>query len=115
MVPPQWAHCVINADPARRMVFGAFCDRQYGFVYDEIRAHGGLAWFPVLDQREEIRWEANPKYRASEISVRTTRPYPELGLRANTAMYEQFSSDPESLQWVSDPARVRDVWTDFQP
>ncbi|MGC8625371.1 MAG: glucose-6-phosphate isomerase family protein, partial [Phycisphaerae bacterium] len=33
VVPPGWAHCVINADPTGRMAFGAWCDRQYGFDY----------------------------------------------------------------------------------
>jgi glucose-6-phosphate isomerase, archaeal len=114
VVPPNWAHAVINADPERRMVFGAFCDRQYGFVYDEVRAHGGLAWFPILDEQQNIRWEANPKYRTSEISVRGPRAYPELGMRG-VAMYEQFTADPDSLQWVSEPARAEAVWKKFEP
>ena len=115
VVPPQWAHCVINADPERRLVLGAFCDRQYGFVYDEVRAHGGLAWFPVLNQRNEISWEANPKYRKSDLSVRSPRTYAELGVDANLAMYAQFSRDPGTLQWVSEPESVKEFWTDFEP
>lgn len=115
VVPPEWAHCVINADPRHLMVFGAFCDRQYAFIYDQIRAHGGLAWFPVLDQQQNIVWEPNPKYRSSEISVRGVRTYPELGLNPDIPMYEQFAADPESLQWVSQPAKVAQVWDSFEP
>jgi glucose-6-phosphate isomerase len=115
VVPPGWAHSVINANPERRMVFGAFCDRQYGFVYDEIRAHGGLAWYPVLNQQKNMHWEPNPKYRSSEISVREPRTYPELGLVPDVPMYEQFAANPESLQWVSEPARVEHVWNEFEP
>ncbi len=63
VVPPGWAHCVINADPTTRMVFGAWCDRQYGFDYDGVRAHGGLAWFPLLDADNRVHWEPNPPYR----------------------------------------------------
>lgn len=114
VVPPNWAHCVINADPQQRMVFGAWCDRQYGFVYDEIRTHGGLAWFPVLDGAQNIRWEANPRYLPSELSVRSARKYPELGLRGSVPMYEQFARDPESVQWVSEPARMADLWPKFE-
>jgi len=33
VTPAGWAHAVINADTSRRMVFGAWCDRQYGFDY----------------------------------------------------------------------------------
>lgn len=115
VVPPIWAHCVINADPERRMVFGAFCDRQYGFVYDDVRAHGGLAWFPVLNQRNEISWKVNPEYGKSDLSVRSPRIYSELGVNAKLAMYEQFSRDPGSLQWVSEPQSVKEFWTDFEP
>ncbi|HEU5400074.1 MAG TPA: glucose-6-phosphate isomerase family protein, partial [Terriglobales bacterium] len=59
VVPPGWAHAVINADPESHLVFGAWCDRQYGFSYDQIRRHGGLAWFPVLNGNLHIRWEPN--------------------------------------------------------
>jgi glucose-6-phosphate isomerase, archaeal len=114
VVPPCWAHCVINADPKSRMVFGAWCDRQYGFVYDEIRAHHGLAWFPVLDAERNIRWEPNSSYRSSNLSTRGPRAYPELGLDSVTPMYEQFAADPESVQWVSDPARAASVWRCFE-
>jgi glucose-6-phosphate isomerase, archaeal len=29
-------------------VFGAWCDREYGFEYAEIRRHKGIAWYPVF-------------------------------------------------------------------
>ncbi len=73
VVPPGWAHCVINADPAHRMVFGAWCDRQYGFVYDGVRRHGGLAWFPVLTANDEIEWRANPSYQKPNLHVHSAR------------------------------------------
>ncbi|MGC2245384.1 MAG: glucose-6-phosphate isomerase family protein, partial [Terriglobales bacterium] len=119
VVPPGWAHAVINPDPKTRMMFGAWCDRQYGFVYDAIRAHHGLAWFPILDRRtldgeQKIRWEANPSYRSSELSIRTPRAYPELGLDPATPIYEQFANDPDSVQWVSEPARVASLWPNFE-
>jgi len=115
VVPPEWAHCVINADPELRLIFGAWCNRHYGFVYNQIRARGGLAWFPVLDGRQNICWEPNPRYRKSEISVRAARMYPELGLIDEEPIYEEFVTDPDSIQWISQPARVEEVWCDFEP
>ena len=114
VVPPEWAHAVINADPEHRMVFGAWCDRQYGFLYDQVRAHGGLAWFPILDAHNEIRWEGNPRYQQSTLEVRPAREYPELGLKSAVPIYEQFAADPNSMQWVSQPARVADLWPSFE-
>lgn len=115
VVPPNWAHAVINADPQRRMVFGAWCDRQYGFVYDQIRKRGGLAWFPIVDQGESIHWESNPAYEPSAISIRDARLYPELGLKPELPIYEHFARNPESVQWVSEPAKYVHLWPSFEP
>ncbi len=115
VVPPKWAHAVINADPASQLVFGAWCDRQYGFVYDQVRAHGGLAWFPVFNGNSQIRWEPNPSYADSRIAMRSARAYPELGLSHRVPIYAQFAANPESVQWVSDPARFEPLWGNFEP
>jgi glucose-6-phosphate isomerase len=115
VVPPGWAHCVINADPAARMVFGAWCDREYGFVYDGVRAHGGLAWFPLLSEEDDIFWQPNPRYHATSLTQREARAYPELGLSEDAPIYEQFARNPDSVQWVSDPARFAELWPTFQP
>jgi glucose-6-phosphate isomerase, archaeal len=115
VVPPGWAHCVINADPQRRMVFGAWCDRQYGFVYDQVRAHQGLAWFPLLAKNGEIQWEANPHYRSSALLQRNARAYPELGLNPDLPIYEQFVQNPDVVQWVSEPKLAEALWPNFEP
>ncbi|MGC2300741.1 MAG: glucose-6-phosphate isomerase family protein [Acidobacteriaceae bacterium] len=114
VAPPGWAHCVINASATERMVFGALCERQYGFVYDGVRAHGGLAWFPLW-RGESIEWQANPRYEKSSLAVRPARAYPELGLKPGVPIYRQFQQDPERLQWVSEPARVASLWKSLEP
>lgn len=115
VVPPNWAHCVINAEPAQRMVFGAWCDRQYGFVYDGVRAHGGLAWFPLLTDKGEIRWEKNPRYLSSTLRVSSARSYPELGLRSDLPIYWQYLENPQAVQWVAEPAQREELWNKFEP
>jgi len=115
VVPPAWAHCIINANPDLPMVFGAWCDRQYGFAYDDVRAHGGLAWFPLLDDQKAIHWEKNPRYAASSLAEHGARTYPELGLSASIPIYEQFVRNPEAVQWVSDPGRHSGLWPQFEP
>ena len=114
VVPPGWAHCVINASTTEPLVFGALCERQYGFVYNGVRAHGGLAWFPLV-HNGLIEWEANPRYSTSELKVRGPRAYPELNLDPAVPIYRQFEVDPERMQWVSEPARAAQVWPDFEP
>lgn len=115
VVPPGWAHCVINADRSRRMAFGAWCDRQYGFDYTGVRAHKGLAWFPVFDSSDRITWKPNPNYKASPLEVRKARTYPELGLHGEQPLYPEFLCDPESVMFVPHPQRAAPVWPSFIP
>lgn len=114
VVPPGWAHCVINADERARMVFGALCERQYGFLYDGVRAHRGLAWFPLLGS-SGIEWQSNPRYQSSHLEVRGPRSYPELGLRKQVSIYRQYQQNPEAVQWVSEPARMASLWPTLEP
>jgi glucose-6-phosphate isomerase, archaeal len=115
VVPPGWAHCVINADPSRRMSFGAWCDRQYGFDYTGVRAHHGLAWFPLLTSSGEIAWQPSSHYSQSKREQRGPREYPELGLNVSRSLYGHFVDDPESVMFVADPQRVADCWPTFIP
>jgi len=115
VMPPAWAHYVVNADPNSVLVFGACCDRQYGFDYTQMRAHHGLAWFPQVSETGEITWEPNPNYLPSHLERRKARNYPELGLLSGMAIYECFRKDPESVQWVSEPARMAQFWERLEP
>jgi glucose-6-phosphate isomerase len=118
VVPPGWAHCVINADPSCRMAFAAWCDREYGFDYRGVRAHGGLAWFPLLPPEGKpapMNWVRNPTYLPSELMVKTPSAYTALGLDRSVSIYDQYLRDPDSIQWVSEPARVADMWANFIP
>lgn len=80
IVPPGWAHYTVNANPEKNMVFGAWCVRDFGFDYEDVRAHGGLAYFPIL--KDEISWVSNSNYQADEIICRKARSYSEFGLKA---------------------------------
>ena len=115
VVPPGWAHCVINADPTARMAFGAWCDRQYGFDYTGVRAHHGLAWFPMLNGPGAINWQFNSSYRKTTLEHHEARPYPELGLHPTRSLYSQFVENPDSVIFVADPQRIADCWPTFIP
>ena len=115
VMPPGWAHYVANADMNSPLIFGAWCDRQYGFDYTQMRAHHGLAWYPLLADDGEISWEPNSTYSVSKLVCRKARTYPELGLSAVVSIYEQFRRHPDSVQWVSDPASLCSLWQQFEP
>jgi len=115
IVPPSWAHAVISAGARKPLVFGAWCDRDYGFLYDGVRAHGGLAWFPLLDENSRIVWTASPQYRLGELIVRPARKYPELALDAAIPLYDHLERKPDAIQWVSRPNFLRGLWPRFEP
>lgn len=115
VMPPGWAHYVVNADLNSKLIFGAWCDRQYGFDYTQMRTHRGLAWFPLIEADGEIHWEANPTYLPCKLEQRNARQYPDLRLSPALPIYEHFPRDPESIQWISDPARFRHLWPHFKP
>ncbi|MGH9528514.1 MAG: glucose-6-phosphate isomerase family protein [Terriglobales bacterium] len=115
VMPPGWAHYVANANANEELVFGAWCDRQYGFDYAQMRAHHGLAWFPMMAEDGDIGWEPNPNYSVSKLERRKARDYPELGICSAMPIYQSFRHDPESVQWVSDPARFAALWPRFDP
>ncbi|RCH54256.1 glucose-6-phosphate isomerase [Mucilaginibacter hurinus] len=116
VVPPEWAHATISADPATPLTFGAWCDREYGFLYDEVRKRNGLAWFPLVDEDGEIVWQANPNYMPTELVKKSPADYSEtLQIGRVVPIYEQFEQDPDKFQFVSQPALKQEVWLNFTP
>lgn len=115
VVPPGWAHATISADPEQPMAFGAWCDREYGFLYDEVRARGGLAWYPMLGPDTRIEWQPNPRYIRNKLCIGSPQDYRELGLDRLLPIYAQFETNPSVIQWVSEPALFETYWNKFVP
>jgi glucose-6-phosphate isomerase len=115
IVPPNWAHATISANSREPLTFGAWCDRDYGFVYDGVRKHKGIAWFPVFDEEGIIRWEANPHYETSRLICKSPRQYPELGIEPGKSIYQTFESNPEVFLYVPRPQLVAAAWENFEP
>lgn len=115
IVPPYWAHATISANPNEPLTFGAWCDRDYGFYYDKVRAHNGIAWFPVFNDRNEIEWMANPAYQPSELICKTPNTYESLGIRKDKSIYETFEENPDTFLYVPRPQLKEEVWRVFEP
>jgi glucose-6-phosphate isomerase, archaeal len=115
VVPPGWAHGAISASPESHLTFGAWCDRDYGFEYDEVRARRGFAWYALLNDRGQLEWQRNPRYVSRELTIGPPGSYQKLSLQKGVPIYTQFEKNPEALQWVSEPARMSGVWPDFIP
>jgi glucose-6-phosphate isomerase len=115
IVPPGWTHATISASAHEPLTFGAWCDRDYGFIYDGVREHGGMAWFPLLDEPEGLRWQRNPTYECRELMIKQPESYRELGLEPDIPIYEQFARDPDRFGFVSEPQRARSCWRAFIP
>jgi glucose-6-phosphate isomerase, archaeal len=115
IVPPDWAHATISADPLEPLTFGAWCDRNYGFEYEGVRAHKGLAWFPVYNENNMLTWRRNPNYAMSELIQKGPGNYQDLGIVPNEAIYTTFEKNPDAFLYVSKPMLKKNIWEGFVP
>lgn len=115
VVPPGWAHATLSVAPDVPLTFGAWCDRDYSFEYGPIHARHGLAWRAFVNEDGGLEWSRNPAYLRRVLNFGTPRDYAELGLTKGDPIYTQFEKEPETVQWVSAPARFADAWTEFVP
>lgn len=113
LVPPGWGHATISADPQQPLTFGAWCDREYGFEYEAVRAHKGLAWYPLL-QDDQVIWQHNNHYSPGRLQAVTPRRYHEFGL-TDEPIYQQFIDDPSRFQFISRPDKAAALWQNFHP
>lgn len=114
IVPPGWAHYTVNANPDKQMVFGAWCIRDYGFDYKEVREHGGLAYFPVFNE-ETIHFIVNPLYETKELIIKEPRIYDEFNVDAQMPLYTQYLEDKNRFDFVTNPNAYQSIWEHFIP
>jgi len=115
IVPPGWAHATISADPRQPLVFGAICDREYAFLYDEVRRRQGLAWYAVIAPDGELRWQPNANYQYRALEIRGPHDYSEFGVAPGVPLYSQMQKDFNRFQWVSKPGLMGNRWKAFIP
>ncbi len=112
IVPPNWVHATINAKSEETMVFGAWCVRDYGFKYDEVRNHQGIAFFPIIGE-DGIEWKRNENYSSAELIVMDAHEYPQFNITKGISIYEQFEKDPDKFLFVSNPKIAEKEWEKF--
>jgi len=115
IVPPGWAHATISADSEQPLTFGAWCDREYGFEYDAVRAHKGLAWFPLRSQSGEIIWQKNPNFMDCELVIKSPEIYSQLAIETGKPVYSQFEKNPGKFGFVPRPQIAAKIWEGFIP
>lgn len=116
LCPPGWGHMVVNADPAEPMMFGALCDRNYaGFDYEGVRAHKGLAFFPLFRENGEILWQRNERYDASELVEKEPRSRWYSEAQRQRGIYAAAVEAPELFRPLAHPEEFADLWRDFVP
>lgn len=115
IVPPNWAHCTIVGDIRENMTFGAWCVRDYGFDYVGVRKHKGVAFFPVLNDKEHIEFIKNPNYDDCHLIIKKAREYPDFGIEKGVPIYTQFQKDPDRFLFVSKPHLAYELWQNYEP
>lgn len=114
IVPPGWVHATVNGNITQNMCFGAWCVRDFGFEYGDVRSHGGVAYFPYVSG-EGIGWRENPSYRGQGLIVRPPRQYEEFGIQKGVPIYTQFQENKEKFDFVVNPQNYKSKWEGFQP
>ncbi len=117
IVPPYWAHATISLSREKDapMTFGAWCVRDYAFDYRGVRAHKGIAWFPVYDDKGELGWQANTNYLTSDLIRKRPSAHPELGIVQGEPIYKTFENHPDTFAYVVNPALKADAWKKYIP
>lgn len=116
VVPPKWAHCTINGNPETDMVFGAWCIRDFGFEYGDVRAHHGLAFYPIVNEDGSIGWLPNRRYQDVELIDKAVRSYQaDLKIEAGISIYQQYINNHDKFDFVTQPAKYQQIWDDYQP
>lgn len=115
IVPPGWVHATVNADPSQNMSFGAWCVRDFGFDYADVRRHGGIAYFPLSNGRDGISWKRNPSYASGELHEKSPRIYEEFGIRPGVPIYKQYQENPALFDFVTRPGEFAPLWKNYCP
>ena len=115
IVPPNWAHATISADPKNPLTFGAWCDLDYGFEYERVREHKGLAWFPLVQPSGELMWVHNPLYGLTELIIKKPGDYNEFKIKQRESIYKQYEDNPDLFLFVPKPYLKKDLWENFIP
>ena len=115
LVPPGYAHYTVNANPHEPMVFGAWCVRDYGFDYRDVRKMGGLSYFPIINEKEEITFEPNETYGKTKLIIKEPREYIEFNVKKDIPIYEQYEIEPARFDFVTEPQRYMELWEEFTP
>lgn len=114
IVPPGWVHATVNANVTRNMTFGAWCVRDYGFEYEAVRSHNGIAYFPEAKEGT-IVWRPNPAYSDGTLIVKNARSYEDFGLKPGEPIYRQFKENKDLFLFVARPQDYQELWDNYQP
>lgn len=115
IVPPGYAHYTVNACPDDYMSFGAWCVRDFGFDYKDVRANKGLMYFPVITGNKQIQFIHNRNYDNGKLLIKEPEVYHYFGLDSNKTIYELYRQDHDLFQFVTQPMKYEHIWSKFVP
>lgn len=114
IVPPGWVHATINANKDCNMTFGAWCVRDYGFDYKDVKQHHGIAYFPEYEN-DKLHWKPNQAYKTSNLIEKEAREYKDFKIEKGIAIYEQFEKQKDMFDFVVHPEKYDELWKDYRP
>lgn len=103
VVPPNYGHCSINAGEGP-LVFSNLAYVPCPVLYDSVKAHHGMAYYALRDERGQLELVANDRYRdLPAIRRATVHECPELGIEFSRGAYESFVSHSDRFDYLPHP------------
>lgn len=111
-VPPGWVHATVSADPNQYMTFGSWSIEDYAFDYVDVRAHAGIAFYPILEDGS-IKWIRNEHYHSGVLHECNAADRPMLDIWTDEPIYTQFVKNHDAYELVYAPEKYEAYWRKF--
>lgn len=109
VVWPNYGHVTVNPGDSY-LVMANFVARNFKSIYDPIRQRKGLAYYNV-EYKDQSIFIPNDSYsRHPRPRLIKPRNWQELGLVRGTSMYSLWKSGRARMDFLTDPARYRELW-----
>lgn len=109
IVWPNYGHVTVNPGDSY-LVMANFVARNFKSIYDPIRQRKGLTYYNV-EHKDQSIFIPNDNYsRHPRPRLIKPRDWHEFGLERGTSMYSLWKSGRARMDFLTDPARYREVW-----
>lgn len=105
LVPPDYGHASINVG-AGPLVFSNLAYTPCPVIYDSVKAHHGMSYYVLRDEKGNIKMERNPHYDEVTLpkpKLARVHDDPALGIDFSVPAYQNFVANPDVYDYLAHP------------